>query len=86
MFKKVSENVDEYIINFGEITQKKLTEIRHAIQKAIPEAIETISYKMPAYRYNGKVLIYFAGYEHHIGLYATPTGHEQFAKELSEYK
>jgi uncharacterized protein YdhG (YjbR/CyaY superfamily) len=41
---------------------------------------------MPAYKYKGKPLIYFAGYQHHIGLYATPQGHEAFARELSLYK
>ena len=40
---------------------------------------------MPAYKQNG-MLVYFAGYEKHIGFYATPTGHEEFKKELSIYK
>ena len=35
---------------------------------------------------NGKPLVYFAGFKNHIGFYATPTGHEQFSKELSNYK
>jgi uncharacterized protein YdhG (YjbR/CyaY superfamily) len=34
----------------------------------------------------GKPLVYFAGYEHHVGFYATPTGHEAFAKDLAPYK
>jgi len=41
---------------------------------------------MPTFKLNGKVLVHFAGYEHHIGLYATPTYHKQFEKELSKYK
>ncbi len=41
---------------------------------------------MPAYKLNGKPLVYFAGYENHVGLYATPSGHAAFEKELSEYK
>lgn len=41
---------------------------------------------MPAYKTNGKPLVYFAGYKKHIGFYATPTGHANFAKELSKYK
>ena len=28
----------------------------------------------------------FAAFAKHIGFYATPTGHEAFAKELSSYK
>ena len=41
---------------------------------------------MPAYKLRGKPLVYFGGYKHHIGFYATPTGHEQFIDELSGYK
>ena len=35
---------------------------------------------------HGKPLVYFAGFKNHIGFYATPTGHAEFAKELSKYK
>ncbi len=41
---------------------------------------------MPGYKTKGKPLVYFAGYEKHIGFYATPTGHAEFAAELSKYK
>lgn len=79
-------NVDEYIAMFPKDVQKVLEQIRQTIKKAAPEAEETISYAMPAFKYNGKPLIYFAGYENHIGLYATPAGHAAFEKELSGYK
>jgi len=79
------DNVDEYIRGFLKETQEILEQIRTAIKKAAPEAEECISYKMPAYKYNG-VLVYFAGYKNHIGFYATPTGHKEFKKELSVYK
>ena len=41
---------------------------------------------MPAYKTHGKPLVYFAGYKKHIGFYATPSGHTEFAIELSKYK
>ncbi len=78
--------IDQYISTFNPPIQKVLLQVRKTIQKAIPEAEEAISYNMPAYKHKGKVLIYFAGYSSHIGLYATPTGHKQLAKELSKYK
>ena len=62
----------------------KLEEIRTIIRKAAPAASETISYSMPAFKIN-KVLVYFAGYNHHIGFYPTPSAIEKFAKELSGY-
>lgn len=63
-----------------------LNKIRNIIISKAPEAIESISYGMPAYKTNGKPLVYFAGYKKHIGFYATPTGHSEFANELSKYK
>ena len=80
------KNVDDYIRSFPEDTQLLLSKVRASIKENAPEAAESISYQMPAYKLNGKPLVYFAGYEKHIGFYATPTGHEQFAKELAKYK
>jgi uncharacterized protein YdhG (YjbR/CyaY superfamily) len=80
------KTVDDYIHSFPQSTQLLLSKVRETIQKGAPEAVESISYQMPAYKLNGKPLVYFAGYEKHIGFYATPTGHEQFAAELAKYK
>ena len=41
---------------------------------------------MPAYKLNGKPLVYFAAFKNHIGFYATPSGQDAFARELSLYK
>ncbi|MDQ6764234.1 MAG: DUF1801 domain-containing protein [Bacteroidota bacterium] len=79
-------NVDEYIKAFPKETQTILKQVRQTITKAAPAADESVSYAMPAYKLNGKSLIYFAGYENHIGLYATPSGHKAFEKELAKYK
>jgi uncharacterized protein YdhG (YjbR/CyaY superfamily) len=80
------KNVDEYIRSFPVEIQNRLYQIRDTIKKKAPKAEENISYGMPGYKTNGKPLVYFAGYEKHIGFYATPTGHSEFAKELSKYK
>ena len=80
------ETVDNYIKTFPEDVQILLKQIRATIKENAPEAEENIAYQMPAYKTNGKPLVYFAGFKNHIGFYATPTGHSQFEKELSNYK
>ncbi len=45
-----------------------------------------MAYGMVAYKLNKKTLVYFGGFDKHIGFYATPSGHEKFAAELSVYK
>lgn len=79
-------NVDEYIARFPEATQKLLEEMRALIRKHAPKAEESISYGMPAYKIHKKPLVYFAGYDKHVGFYATPNGHEAFKEDLKKYK
>lgn len=82
----MSKTVNEYIVTFPEEIQQILKTIRAVITESAPEAEESISYGMPAYKLNKKPLVYFAAFKNHIGFYATPSGHSQFAEELSKYK
>lgn len=79
-------DVDRYISAFPPDVQKILEKIRSIIKEVAPDAIESMAYQMPAYKTNKKPLVYFAGFRKHIGLYATPAGHEEFASELARYK
>lgn len=85
MLKIAPSNIDEYIFPFPSETQKKLEQIRQLIQKIAPKAKEVISYGMPAFKLNS-VIVYFAGYKHHIGFYPTSTGIKNFEKEFAKYK
>jgi len=85
MIKKPT-NTDSYISTFPKETQKLLQQVRTAIRQAAPEAEEVISYGMPAFKQHGSPLVYFAGYEHHIGFYPTGTGIAAFKKEIEKYK
>ncbi len=80
------KSVDEYIGSFPAAVQSRLKRIRTIIKKEARDADELIAYGMPAYKLSGKPLVYFAGYQHHIGFYATPSGHAEFEEELSHYK
>ena len=78
-------NIDQYIATFPEETQDILQEMRTIIRSTAPAAEETISYAIPAFKLNGRNLIYFAGYKHHIGMYLVPTT-EAFKKVFTGYK
>jgi len=78
--------IDQYIASFPPEVQERMNQLRALILEIAPEAEESMAYAMPAFKTKGKPLVYFAGYKNHIGFYATPTGHEQFKAELSEYK
>ena len=70
MKKGVPESVDEYIAAQPEATRPKLEQVRAAIRKAVPEALEGIGYGMPGYKLHGKPMLYFAGFKEHYSLFA----------------
>ncbi|HEY9342031.1 MAG TPA: DUF1801 domain-containing protein [Hanamia sp.] len=82
----IAKDINEYIAGFPESVQGILEALRATIKEAAPGAEETISYAIPAFKLKGRMLVYFAGFKNHIGLYPAPRGNEAFKKELSGYK
>jgi uncharacterized protein YdhG (YjbR/CyaY superfamily) len=76
---------DEYLSYFPAAIQTRLQALRKTIKKAAPEAEEVISYNMPAFKQGG-ILVYFAAFKNHIGLYPTVSPMAAFKKELSVYE
>ena len=85
MDKKSYHNIDNYISDFPENVALILNKIRLCIQQSAPNAEETISYNMPAFKQK-KIVVYFAAFKNHIGFYALPSGNEAFQKEILRYK
>lgn len=82
---KKPKDVDEYISWFPEETRERLEQVRAAIIETVPEAVEVISYNMPAYTYNG-ILVWFGGHTKHIGFYPRVSAMVAFKNELTIYK
>jgi uncharacterized protein YdhG (YjbR/CyaY superfamily) len=78
-------NIDEYITTFPPEVQTILNLMRETVKKAAPNAEEAISYGMPLYKLQGR-LVYFGAHTHHMGLYPMGAAIEHFKKELSIYK
>jgi uncharacterized protein YdhG (YjbR/CyaY superfamily) len=78
-------SVDDYLSGFDGEVRSRLEAMRRTIRTAAPDATESMAYGMPAYKLDGKPLVYFAGYDRHVGFYATPNGHEAFADEFSRF-
>ncbi len=79
------KNIDAYIAAQPVEYRANLEQIRETIQEAAPEAEESISYGMPAFKMGGP-LVYFALFSKHIGFYPTSSGVKNFVKELIGYK
>ncbi len=87
MAKADLNSVDDYIESQPEEVRGILRLVRSTIRKAIPQAQEVISYKMPTYLLNGDRLLYFAVWKQHYSIYAaTERVLAAFQKELASYE
>jgi len=77
--------IEEYIASFPENIQIVLEQLCSTIRQAAPQAEETISYGMPSFKLNGK-MIWFGAFSKHIGFYPKVTETDALSKELSNYK
>jgi uncharacterized protein YdhG (YjbR/CyaY superfamily) len=78
-------SIEEYINAAPPEVQEKLYQLHECIRKAAPGATEGLKWRMPAYSYQ-KILVTFAVFKNHIGLYPMPSALKAFAKELTKYK
>ena len=70
MKQRVPKSVDEYIAAQPNAVRSKLEQVRAAIRRAVPEAVENIGYGMPGYKLYGKPMLYFGGFKEHYSLFA----------------
>lgn len=77
-------DIDGYISQFPADVQSRLQDVRAAIRRAAPDAKETISYQMPAFRQHG-ILVYFAAWKAHVGLYPPISGDPVIEKAIAPY-
>jgi uncharacterized protein YdhG (YjbR/CyaY superfamily) len=82
--KVVPRTADEYVATFAPDIQTILNKIRQTVKAAVPEAEETISYGMPAFKLKG-VLVYFAAFKKHIGLFPPVRGDESLMRAVRPY-
>lgn len=75
--------VDEYIDAFAPEVRAILQKLRSTVREAAPGAEERISYRMPAFFQDG-VLVYFAAFKKHIGLYP-PVRDPKLSKAIEPY-
>ena len=78
------KDIDQYIATFPTEVQKVLEKVRQTIRGAAPDAQETISYQMCAFRQHG-ILVYFAAWTKHIGLYPPISGDKTLEKAVARY-
>jgi uncharacterized protein YdhG (YjbR/CyaY superfamily) len=86
--KQTYTTVDDYVAAATYDVEPRLHDMRRVIREALPDAQETISYNIPAYKQHGVVVVQFAGYPEHTSLNFFPTAgaFARFDAELAPYK
>ena len=87
MAKAGFKTVDEYIASRPVTVRSTLKKLRSIVREALPDAEEVISYQIPAYRLEGKTVLFFAGWSAHYSLY--PAGgrlSDTLKKALARYE
>jgi uncharacterized protein YdhG (YjbR/CyaY superfamily) len=78
-------NLEEYFAGVPEPARSTLQQMRATIRSAVPpDATESISYKIPAFKYNGP-LLWYAAFSDHCSLFPTAAVIAAFKKELKGY-
>ena len=81
---KPPKDIDAYITQFPADVQAVLQRLRETIRQAAPDATERISYMMPAFKQHG-ILVYFAAWTKHIGLYPPISGDKALERAVGRY-
>jgi uncharacterized protein YdhG (YjbR/CyaY superfamily) len=81
---QTAKDIASYILQFPAEVQAILEKVRATIRHAAPDAKETISYQMAAFKQHG-MLVYFAAWKKHIGLYPPISGDKALEKAVARY-
>ncbi len=78
-------NIDEYVASFPANVADILQKMRTLVHETVPEINEKISWQMPTF-YKSGIVIQFAAFQKHIGVFPGSEAIEVFKERLTNYK
>lgn len=67
--KTKPQSIDEYLARVPAESRAALEKLRRTISSIVPEALETISYEIPTFKLNGRMLVSFAAFSEHCSFF-----------------
>jgi uncharacterized protein YdhG (YjbR/CyaY superfamily) len=85
--KRTPKTIDEYLASVNGQHRDALQKIRETIHVVAPKAEEFISYGIPAFRLNGRSLVYFGAWANHCAFYPGSSATlKKFRNELRDFQ
>jgi uncharacterized protein YdhG (YjbR/CyaY superfamily) len=79
------DKISDYISGFSGDARDKLNELRRLLGESVNGGVEAVGYQMPAVKFNGRFLLYYAGWKEHVSMYPIPKGDEKYRKLIKPY-
>ena len=83
--KTKPQSIDEYLARVPVESRVALEKLRATIKTIVPEALETISYEIPTFKLNGRMLVSFAAFSEHCSFFPGAGPIEAHKDELKSF-
>jgi len=81
-----AEDVADYLSQVPEPQREALERLRRTIKSIVPDAVEAISYQIPTFKLNGRMLVSYAAFKHHCSFFPGAGPIEMHANDLKSFQ
>lgn len=81
-----ARDIDEYLSRLPEDSRAALERLRGTIKSVVPDAVEVISYQIPTFKYQGRMLVSYAAFLEHCSFFPGSGPIEAHQDELKSYR
>jgi uncharacterized protein YdhG (YjbR/CyaY superfamily) len=81
-----AEDVAHYLSQLPEPQREALEKLRRTIKSIAPDAVEVISYQIPTFKLNGRMLVSYAAFKHHCSFFPGAGPIEMHANDLKSFQ
>ncbi len=77
--------INDYLDHLTPAQKSQFERIRNIVNDVVPEANESFSYGMPAFKYKNKPLLYFGAFKNHMSVFPTSEPIQKLNDKLSKF-